>query len=136
MNSIGILPTPDRDSEHYWAALAEGRLELQHCLDCGHWTWPPRPICSNCHGENFEWRAVAGTGEVFSWVITHQVYGPTLAALVPYTVALVRLDEQADLLIPGRLVSDVDAHAGLRVHVVLEKVADGIGVLAWEADAA
>ena len=48
------IPIPSRDSKPYWAALAEGRLEVQQCLDCGAWTWPPRPICSKCHGENLE----------------------------------------------------------------------------------
>ena len=28
------LPTPDRDSAPYWAALADGVFLLQHCLDC------------------------------------------------------------------------------------------------------
>jgi hypothetical protein len=52
---------------------------------------------------------------------------------VPYTVALVRIDEQDDILIPGRLSSDVEVHQGLRVRAVTEQVADEIGVLHWQA---
>jgi uncharacterized OB-fold protein len=135
MTGTGILPTPDRDSEHYWAALGDGRFEIQRCEDCGRWTWPPRPICSGCHGENLRWRAVSGTGEVHGAIVTHQVYGPSLAPLVPYTVVLVRLDEQPDILVPGRFVSDGVATAGLRVRAVVARVDNGLGVVEWEATA-
>jgi uncharacterized protein len=128
------LPTPDRDSAPYWAALADGVFLLQHCLDCAHWTWPARPICSGCHGDRLAWEQPHGTGEVYSWIITHQPYAPDLARLVPYTTALVRLDEQADILIPGRYLSDtVDIHQGLRVRALPERVTDQIGLLHWEA---
>ena len=128
------VPVPDRDSAPYWAALAAGRLDLQHCRDCGHWTWPARAICSGCHGENIGWNSVSGDGTVHSWVVTHQIYAPDFVDLVPYTVVLVRLDEQDDILIPGRLLSDVEVHQGLRVHAAPERITDDIGQLHWEAD--
>ena len=130
-----IHPVPDRDSAPYWAALAEGRLELQHCPACGRWTWPPRPICSGCHSEGMAWEPVAGTGEVHSWIVTHQAYAPAFVELVPYTIVLVRLDEQDDILIPGPLVPDdaaAEVHQGMRVAAVTERVADSIGQLRWE----
>ena len=134
MLGTGILPTPDRDSERYWATLADGRFEIQRCGDCGHWSWPPRPICSGCHGETLHWEAISGAGEVHGWIVTHQMYGPSLVALVPYTVVQVRVDEQPDILIPGRFVSeDVEVHSGLRVRAVPIKVGEGLGVVEWEA---
>jgi hypothetical protein len=128
------VPVPDPDSAPYWAALADGRFELQHCRDCGHWTWPPRAICSGCHGENLALQPASGLGEVHSWIVTHQVYAPAFADLVPYTVVLVRIDEQDDILIPGRFLSDVEVHQGLRVRAVPERVTDEIGQLNWQAD--
>jgi uncharacterized OB-fold protein len=79
---------------------------------------------------------VAGTGEVHSWIVTHQVYAPTFVDLVPYTTVLVRLDEQDDILIPGPLVSygSEKVYQGLRVRAVTERVTDSIGQLAWRAD--
>ena len=128
------VPVPDRDSAPYWAALAAGRLDLQHCRDCGHWTWPARAICSGCHGENIGWNSVSGDGTVHSWVVTHQIYAPDFVDLVPYTVVLVRLDEQDDILIPGRLLSDVEVHQGLRVRAAPEQITDEVGQLHWEAE--
>jgi uncharacterized protein len=127
---------PDKDTAPYYAALAEGRLELQHCRDCGRWTWPPRPICSGCQGENLAAEEVSGTGTVHSWIVTHQVYAPTFVDLVPYTIVLVRLDEQDDILIPGPLMSGAEGvHQGLRVRAVAEKTADAVGQLTWIAEA-
>ena len=131
MEARRMLPVPDRDSKPYWAALAQGTLQLQHCKDCGHWTWPPRPICSGCQSDNFEWQPVKGTGEVCSWVVAHRAYTPDLANQVPYTIALVRIDEQDDILIPGVLAADVPVHPGLRVRAVAERVTDDIGELRW-----
>jgi len=128
-----LMPVPDRDSAPYWVALAKGALELQHCRECGHWTWPPRPVCSGCQGERLEWQPVRGTGEVYSWVVAHRAYTPELAAIVPYTIALVRIDEQADIYIPGRLTSDVEVYRGLRVRVAPERLTDEIGELNWTA---
>jgi uncharacterized protein len=137
-----VPPVPDRDSAPYWSALAQGRLELQHCRSCGNWTWPPRPICSGCRGEDMAWEPVAGTGEVHSWIVTHQVYAPTFVELVPYTIVLVRIDEQDDILIPGPLVADgtdgpdaIKVHQGLRVCAVTQRVDDSIGHLAWKPEA-
>jgi hypothetical protein len=131
MSKPRIAPVPDRDSGPYWAALAEGALKLQHCRDCNRWTWPPRPICSGCQGENLEWKAVAGTGEVYSWIVNHKPYMPDVVDLVPYTIVLVRLDEQDDIFIPGRLLSDVEAHQGLKVRAAPEKLKDDVGQLNW-----
>jgi uncharacterized OB-fold protein len=125
-----MIPVPDRDTAPYWAALSEGRLLVQRCRDCGRWTWPVRPLCSGCHGDNLAFEEPRGTGEIYTWVVTHQPYSRD--AVVPYTIALVRLDEQADILIPGRYTGE-EIHQGLRVRAVPERVADNIGVVTWAA---
>jgi uncharacterized OB-fold protein len=80
------------------------------------------------------WEQVSGAGEVHSWIVTHQPYGPAFVDQVPFTVALVRLDEQSDILIPGPLVSDVTLYQGLRVRAVPERVTDAVGVVTWTID--
>jgi uncharacterized OB-fold protein len=66
------------------------------------------------------------------------VYAPNFVELVPYTIVLVRIDEQEDILIPGPLVSDgseAQVHQGMRVRAVTERVDDSIGRLAWKPEA-
>ena len=85
------------------------------------------------------WEPAAGTGNVHSWIVTHQVYAPNFVELVPYTIVLVRIDEQDDILIPGPLVSDeaseARVHQGMRVRAVTERVSDSIGQLGWKPEA-
>ncbi len=133
MQGRRLVPTPDRDSAPYWAALAQGALHLQNCRDCGHWTWPPRPLCSGCQGERLEWKPVKGTGEVYSWVVAHRAYSPDLTSQVPYIIALVRLEEQDDILIPGRLIGNSTVRQGLRVRVATRRLSDELGELSWIA---
>ena len=54
--------------------------------------------------------------------------------LTPYAVALVRLDEQHDILIPGRYVGDAELAQGLRVQTRFEQVSKEIGLLLWGDD--
>jgi uncharacterized OB-fold protein len=137
MRNDVIRPVPDRDSKPYWQALAEGRLEIQQCRDCGHWSWPPRPICSKCQSDNLVWHEPSGRGEVHSWVVAHRPFAPALAEEVPYTIAMVRLDEEADVLIPGRLLRPYgDIHQGMRVRAAPQALGEGVGDICWESDEA
>lgn len=129
-----VKPIPDRDTIDYWQALADGKLVTTHCRDCGHWSWPPRPICSKCHGGNVSLDEVSGTGSIYSWIVVHRSTTPDMMKYVPYTLALVRLDEQADIYIPGRLISAKDVHRGMKVKVLTEKITDQLGDLAWTTE--
>jgi uncharacterized OB-fold protein len=129
-----VKPIPDRDTVDYWQALADGKLVTTHCHDCGQWSWPPRPICSKCHGDNLSLDAVSGTGTVYSWIVVHRSTTPDMMKYAPYTLALVRLDEQADIYIPGRLITDKDVHRGMKVRVIPEKITDQLGDLAWTTE--
>ena len=93
------VPVPDRDSAPYWSALADGRFEIQHCLDCDGWSWPPVPIYAHCQSDNLEWKAPSGKGEIHSWVRLHRPIFPALKDLVPFKIVDVRLDEAPNLLI-------------------------------------
>jgi uncharacterized OB-fold protein len=59
---------------------------------------------------------------------------PSLRDYVPYTIALVRLEEEDDILIPGRMISPVEMRQGLRVRAVPTPLNDEVGEVVWEAD--
>jgi uncharacterized OB-fold protein len=81
---------------------------------------------------NLVWSPASGRGTVVSWVTTHHAYVPVLASIVPYTTAMVQIDEQPDIFIPGRLLGDMAPQAGLRVRAVPERQTDEVGLLLWE----
>ena len=111
------FPLPDPDTEHFWKAAAEGRLDIQRCKSCSRHIFYPRAICPYCGALGPEWVTAVGSGEVYSYTVVHRA-PPEFADEAPYVIALVDLDEGVRMM--TRLV-DVDpkeVRVGLRVQVV------------------
>lgn len=83
----GILDAP------FWDAWQRDETFLLHCCKtCGRYDWPAS--CCVEHGrEPMEWLATSGAGVIDTYTIFYRAYVKELAAEVPYTVAVVRLDE-------------------------------------------
>lgn len=92
------LPTPSAWSEPFWAAAKEGRLVHQACAECGTVTMYPKRLCPSCLADAMTWRDASGHGEIYTF--TEQVAGPPsgFENLVPYVVAVIRLDEGVQLM--------------------------------------
>lgn len=123
-------PYADEDSRPYWEGLARGELLVQRCAACGHRRFPARPVCDRCASFDTLWEPVSGRGTVASWTVTHQVFSPVFAERRPYTVLLVQLQEQADLLVCGNLRPEGPVTADMPVRAVFEEV-DGVAVCNW-----
>ena len=117
-------PVPDEDTQGFWEATREGRLELCRCQGCRRWLQPPLERCPSCW-EPTGYEAVAGTGEIHSVIVVHQPAIPGYRDLLPYTVALVELDEQPGLRLPARIVSDDEVELGQKVAVELVDLPGG-----------
>ena len=126
------LPQPDRDSAPYWAALAEGRLELQRCDGCRAWRWPARAICHRCLSFRYAWAATDGRGRLASWVVTHQAFAPGWQDALPSVVVSVALDVAPEIRLLGNLISG-EPVPGLAVRASFPEVGDGMRLLQWEA---
>lgn len=87
--------------EQYFAALAEGRFQIQHCPACGRHQFFPRTLCMHCGATDLAWTDPAGTGTVYSFSIVRR----KAEAGGDYNVALIDLDEGV------RMMSRVDGVA-------------------------
>ena len=99
------IPLPARDGAYeqgFWEAMDAGVLAHQRCESCGRWTFPPRWRCQ-CGGA-LTYKAVSGRGVLWSWTQVHAPVLPAFAALTPYVVAIIQLEEQADLRMAGLLI--------------------------------
>ncbi len=85
-----IPPAVETDDEYFWAGVAEHRLLLQECADCHTLRHPPLPMCGACHSVAWTTRESAGTGTVYSWIVSVHPAAPTDPGRV---VVLVDLDE-------------------------------------------
>jgi uncharacterized OB-fold protein len=94
----------------YLTALNEGRLTLQHCMECAAVRFPPASVCRTCGSPRLEWRASSGQGTVYSTTTVRDRAGD-------YNVALVELEGGA------RMMSRVEGVAAQDVRIGQQLVA-------------
>jgi uncharacterized OB-fold protein len=99
----------------FWEGVAARELRLQRCDACARAVFFPRVLCPHCHSEDLSWFRAAGTGTVYSYTVVRRTWG-AFADQVPYTVALIDLDEGPRML--SQIVGDSPAGIGARVEVV------------------
>jgi uncharacterized protein len=118
-----VAPDIDADSRDWWAALAERRLLLPHCRDCGGTWFPPTPGCPRCASPAVELAPASGRGRVYSWVVVNRALSPAFAGDAPYTVLAVDLEEGGRIF--GRLLGKASGPglgAGIEVRAELYEV--------------
>jgi uncharacterized OB-fold protein len=96
-NLAGVpVPVPGPLSAPYWEGTRIGELRYQRCEDCGTANFGPGLRCSSCRSSALVWATSAGRGRVYSWTVVWRPQTP--AFTVPYTPAIVRLDEAYDMV--------------------------------------
>jgi uncharacterized OB-fold protein len=123
-----MLPKVHEHNRAFWTGGADGQLMIAQCTACELWVNPPAADCPDCGGALVA-RPVSGHGTVFTYTINYQPFNP--AVPVPYVIAIVQLDEQADLRIATNIVGcEPDSvYIGLPVEVRFERHdADGESV--------
>jgi uncharacterized OB-fold protein len=110
------------DLPRHWR-LKDQRYHLEGviCEECGAKLFPPRGICPHCRSRRLSPHRFRGEGEVYSYSIVYQA-PEGFEEYVPYTVALVRLDEGP--LVTAQLtdVEPGEAYIGMRVEMVTRKM--------------
>lgn len=112
----------------HWEAARRGKLAIQHCKDCGKYIHYPSSLCENCLSENLEWSEVSGRGTVESFSTVYRAFSPEFRTDLPYTVALVRLDEGILLLTWLADVAPENVAFGMAVEVTFERISDEISL--------
>jgi uncharacterized OB-fold protein len=119
-------PVPSEDTLGFWEALENGRVEVCRCQNCHHWLQPPLERCPQCWGET-AYETVTGTGVVHAFIVVYQPAIPGYRDQLPYTVALVELDEQPGLRLPARIVGidPTEVAVGLKVEAEINDLPGG-----------
>lgn len=121
-------PQPSAIAEPFWAAARDGLLVLQRCEDCGQHVHYPSGVCDRCLSTELRWRRVSGRATVESFSTVYRAFAPSFEPDVPYTVALVRLDEGVNLLTWIVEVEPDGVEIGARVEVVFERISEEIAL--------
>jgi uncharacterized OB-fold protein len=68
------------------------RLEAAKCRKCGHVSFPPRLVCPDCKGREFELKALQDTGTLVTFTIV-RVGSDKFSKETPYAVGIVELND-------------------------------------------
>ena len=135
----GPLPTDEpwvtTETQRYWDATAEGRIELPCCTACDLVIWYPRAICPDCHTSELVWRTMSGSGTVYSFTITRAGVGPKWRPHLPLLVAYVQLAEGPIVLTNLVDVDPDDVAIGMAVTAVFHDTGHGNAILRFTAAA-
>jgi uncharacterized protein len=118
------LPHPTPLSQPHWDGMREGKLRVQRCRDCGVHTFIPQPCCTSCMGPNLEWVDSSGRGTLYSFTTVHRPQQPAFE--VPYTVAIVLLEEGWHMLSNLIDVEPEKVWIGMPLEVVFHRMNDEI----------
>jgi uncharacterized OB-fold protein len=128
--ALRALPAPDNASQHYWQSAADGKLVVQRCTSCGQYQFYPRALCTSCAGET-EWVDASGRGTLHTYTVIRQNRSPAFAALSPYAVGIVELEEGVRMM-SNIVECDVEElTVGMALEVLLLKAADDVGLPFW-----
>jgi uncharacterized protein len=118
------LPLITEMNQHFWCGGADGRLHILRCGACGLWIHPYAARCPRCASPDITAQPVSGRGSVVGFTVNHQPWIPRVE--VPYVVAIVALDEQADIRLMTNLPrTPIDqVRLGLEVQVYFEPDGD------------
>lgn len=122
--AMRALPHVNEMNAHFWHGGKDGQLHILRCGACGYWIHPWGGRCPKCRSADVAPQPVSGRGTVAGFTVNHQVWQPGLP--VPYVVALIELEEQANIRLmanmPGTPIETL--RVGLPVKVLFEQHGD------------
>ena len=123
------LPVVDELSRPFWDAAKRHELRLPRCESCGAYRTHFEKWCASCGCDRFEWALLTGRGSVWSHCTFHRAYFAVLAADVPYSVALVELEEGPRLITNIVGIERERIEIGMAVEVAFEDVTDEVTLI-------
>src|SRR5262245_57818986 len=119
------VPVPSDLTRFFWEGVAEGRLRFLRCPACGHYIPYPRTVCNRCLSEDLAPEDVSGKGRLYSYTVVTQAFHPWFVDRLPYTLAVIELDEEPGLRMTSNMVDcpEEKLHIDLPVEVVFTEVA-------------
>lgn len=81
----------------FWQGLGEGQFQTTRCRVCDRTSFPPRPDCPGCLGNDMGWTPLATRGRVYTSTLIRAVPTPFIDS-APLPVGVVDLDDGIRLL--------------------------------------
>jgi len=120
------VPRINADNRAFWEGCRQHELKFQQCAKCSQVRWPPSDLCPQCHSTDTDWLSSKGFGTVYTFAVYHAAFHPGFKADVPYTVAVVALDEGPRLLTNIVGCPPDQVRCDMPVEVTWQEVDEGI----------
>lgn len=91
-------PRVNADTASFWEGCREHKLRFQRCHCCGNVRWPAAYLCPECLSSDAELVELFREGVLYSYVVMHKPFHPSVEDKVPYVVATVNLAEGVRIL--------------------------------------
>src|ERR1700694_5125856 len=116
-----FLP-PNEITQFFWDAAREHKLVVQRCGDCAYYSHRPQVICPRCQSDKLAHAELSGRGTIFTYTVVHHVFHPVYADEVPYSIAIVELEEQPGLRMLANILDcpNDELRIGMPVVVTFE----------------
>jgi uncharacterized protein len=107
----------------FYDAAKRGELVVPECDACHQRHYEPEAVCPHCLS-SWHWAKSDGTGTLYSFSVVHR--GATPAFEVPYTLALIEMDD-GWIMMSNLLGTDgMEPQIGMRVQVEFVGGDDGV----------
>ena len=128
----GPLPNlEDPLTQPFWEAARSRILSVQTCPQCSYRRWPPSPVCPECQSPGGDWTPIRQTGVVWSTATYHRAFDQRFADQIPYTVALIDLDDGPRMY---GITVERDCAPGDRVRAAFVDVTPEVTLIRWQKD--
>jgi uncharacterized OB-fold protein len=119
-----LLPGPTPESKAFWTGGERGQLLVHRCRSCRRWFHPPIGACFRCRSREVGPEPVSGRASVAAFTVNHHQWFEGFPP--PYVIAIVELDEEADVRLTTQIVECPieEVHVGMAVQVVFEQWED------------
>lgn len=87
------MPEVTPVNQLFWDGTAIEELRIRCCKACGARFRFVSEWCPECWSTDLDWQAASGFGKVVALTVVHMAPYESVAARVPYVLALVHLDE-------------------------------------------
>ena len=93
-----LFPVSTFDTEIFYNGCKEKKLLFQKCKNCSHIIWPNSLFCPKCYNNNLDLIESEGYGTIYTFTIFRVAFHKAFKDKLPYTVAVIELDEGPKLV--------------------------------------
>jgi uncharacterized OB-fold protein len=125
------LPTIEDETREYWTAAADGRLLIARCGSCERVHHYPRVMCPFCWSEDVTPVEASGRATLYTYSTVFMNDLPPFKERLPYTAAVVDLEEGPRLMTTIVGADPADLRIGMPLRAEPVEIADGVTAFAF-----